>query len=340
MPIRQWLLKITACADELEEGLEGLQWPEGTMAAQKSWIGKSKGVLVTFDIADSASGMSFDAFTTRLDTLYGVTYVVLAPEHQLVPSLVVPTQALAVEGYLKDIEGLSDLDRTAGTKTRHGPKGVFLGSYALHPLTGERLPIWIADYVIGGYGTAAVMAVPAHDTRDFEFAKKYNLPIKQVIAPAGNNSIGDCTVPYCEEGQLVHCPDHVNHTSSTQARCTLLAALVAVNKGRSSISYKLRDWVFSRQRFWGEPIPIYYPVDMHDTSAQSDPRSGSAHTIRYDQPIPVAEEDLPLELPHMEDFSPGNDPQGCLARAVEWRYFERDGKWFARETNTMPQVRT
>jgi leucyl-tRNA synthetase len=320
----------------------------GTMAAQKSWIGKSEGTLVTFDVANSASGASFDAFTTRVDTLYGVTYVVLAPEHTLVPSLTTPNQQEVVSEYLKAIEGLSDLDRTAGSKTRHGPQGVFLGSFATHPLTGEKIPIFVADYVIGGYGTSAVMAVPAHDTRDYEFAKKYGLPIKQVIGSSGRHDDGTGDgggiLPYCDEGVLINCPQHVNSLSSLQAREVIVESLSAVNKGRRSISYKLRDWVFSRQRFWGEPIPIYYPVDMHnatDTGAQeADPRTGAAHTIRYDQPLPVPEEELPLELPEMEDFSPGNDPQGCLARATEWRYFERNGKWFARETNTMPQVRS
>lgn len=333
LPIRQWLLKITEYADELEKGLEGLAWPEGTVAAQRSWIGRSEGTLVTFDIASTTedSKQSFDAFTTRVDTLYGVTYVVLAPEHELVASLTTAAQKEAVSNFLVTVQGLSDLDRTAGTKE---PRGVFLGSHAIHPLTNERLPIWIADYVIGGYGTSAVMAVPAHDVRDFNFASKYGLSIKQVIESPSDTSTN---LPFTDDGVLVNSPEELNGATSLVSRDLIANSLEVAKKGSRSVSYKLRDWTFSRQRFWGEPIPIYFPVDMEDTNG--DPRLGSAHTIRYDKPIPVPEHELPLQLPEMDDFSPGNDPQGCLAKAVDWRYFMQDGKWFARETNTMPQVK-
>ena len=334
MPVRQWVLKITAFADELEEGLEGLQWPQGTLAAQKSWIGRSEGTLVSFDTQQGP----LEVFTTRADTLYGVTYVVLAPEHDKVAHLTTAAQQVEVDEYLAAVAGLSDLDRTVGSKTRQGPQGVFLGSYATHPITGEALPIWIADYVIGGYGTSAVMAVPAHDLRDFEFAKKYDLPIKYVIRPPdGDMSTTSTDSPYVQDGLLCNGGDAVNGLSSAAGREVICGMLQDNGKGRASVSYKLRDWTFSRQRFWGEPIPIYFPVELDDKN--TDPRDASSkHTIRYDKPHPVSAEELPLALPSLTDFSPGSDPQGCLARAVDWRYFQREGQWFARETNTMPQV--
>ena len=219
----------------------------------------------------------------------------------------------------------------------------------MHPLSGERVPIWIADYVLANYGTGAVMAVPAHDDRDFEFATRFQLPVKQVVSAPKANSGGvagahtgtdTAGLPYTDPGITINSGSGLNGLGTDDAKAAVVALLAEKSAGEGSVTYKLRDWVFSRQRYWGEPIPIYFPVDMHDPSDPSgDPRAGSAHTIRHDEPIPVADEDLPLRLPPMDNFQPGNDPQGCLARALDWRYFQKDGQWYARETNTMPQVR-
>lgn len=221
--------------------------------------------------------------------------------------------------------------------------GTFLGSYALHPLTHAPIQIWISDYVLSGYGTGAIMAVPAHDTRDLEFALENSLTVTPVVLPRDEiASQAECPRPYTGEGVLTNCPQRYeawNGLSSEEAKGKILQELIQLGRGQSKETYRLRDWVFSRQRYWGEPIPIYFPVEMAHGQHQ-DPRRGDAHTIRYDCPIPVSSEELPLRLPDMDDFSPKEegDPQGCLARAVEWRYFQRDGRWYARETNTMPQV--
>lgn len=333
IPLRQWLLKITDYANELERDLQGLKWPEGTMSAQKSWIGKSEGAKVRFPIVSPDRDLSshrIEVFTTRVDTLLGVTYVVIAPEHALLSKLTTNTQKQAVENYLALVSTRSDTDRIAESKT-----GVFLGSYVRHPLTEELLPIWVGDYVLGHYGTGAVMAVPAHDQRDYQFAILHELPIKTAILPSNNDQ---ASLPFLLEGILIGSNgfDHLNGLSSLEGKEQILSALQHRQLGEKSISYKLRDWVFSRQRYWGEPIPIYFPVDIDEGN---DPRLGHPHEIRYDQPIPVSYTELPLRLPDLTDFRPGDnpDPQGCLARALEWRYFQKGGKWFARETNTMPQ---
>jgi leucyl-tRNA synthetase len=337
IPLRQWLLKITDYANELERDLQGLQWPEGTMSAQRSWIGKSEGAKVRFPIVSPDRELSshhLEVFTTRVDTLLGVTYLVIAPEHSLLSKLTTDSQRQTVERYLELVSTRSDTDRIAESKS-----GVFLGSYVRHPLTEELLPIWVGDYVLGHYGTGAVMAVPAHDQRDYQFALLYSLPIKTAIQPSLDREDHQQALPFLLEGVLIgsHGFDHLTGLSSQEGKERILSVLSERQLGEKSISYKLRDWVFSRQRYWGEPIPIYFPVDI---SEGSDPRLGHPHKIRYDQPIPVACEDLPLRLPDLTDFRPGDnpDPQGCLARVLDWRYFQNeDGKWFARETNTMPQ---
>ena len=335
IPLRQWVLKITQYADQLEDGLDGLDWPAGTMTAQKSWIGKSIGCTIDF-VVDEVENKIITVFTTRPDTLQGVTYVTLAPEHPLVSTVTTSECKEAVEAYVQTTSSRSDLDRTSSkSKT-----GVFTGGYCRHPLTNEKIPIWIGDYVLGSYGTGAVMAVPAHDARDFDFAKQFHLDIKWVVEPiTDSDTVLNVDEAYTESGTTVNSGEF-DGLSTAEAQTAITKKLEDLGKGGAKITYKLRDWVFSRQRYWGEPIPIYFPVDFPDgvEPASQDPKEESCdHSIRFDQPIPVDEADLPLELPMMDDFKPGNDPAGCLARAKDWRYFQRDNKWFARETNTMPQ---
>jgi leucyl-tRNA synthetase len=263
----------------------------------------------------------------------GVTYVTLAPEHPLVDSITTPEQKNLVDKYVKETSARSDLDRTSSKEKT----GVFTGAYVFHPLSRERIPVWVGDYVLGSYGTGAVMAVPAHDTRDFEFATKFDLDIKWVVKPKDGEHNKD--EAFTDLGVSMNSGDF-NDLPTEDCKKAITSKLGQINKGGAQTTYKLRDWVFSRQRYWGEPIPIYFPVDFPDgvDARSQDPKDESCeHTIRYDQPIPLQEEDLPLELPYMLNFEPGDDPAGCLARAKDWRYFEKDGKWFARETNTMPQ---
>eukprot|EP01039_Chlorochromonas_danica_P004335 gene4335-4756_t len=339
-PLRQWVLKITDYADKLEQDLSLMQWPEGTLVAQKAWIGRSEGATIRFPVQGSSGRHEVEVFTTRPDTLMGVTYVVLAPDHPLVDELTAPEQRDAVATYQAAVARKSDLERTSVGKEK-GKTGVPLGANVLHPLTGEPVPIWIADYVLAGYGSGAVMAVPAHDERDFQFAQTFNLPVKEVIrsssATAADAAGEGSRLPYTGEGHLVHSGPGLDGLSSSEARKAMVDLLQQHGRGIAQVSYKLRDWVFSRQRYWGEPIPIYFPVDILTEDGQGSPVDGVPHRIRYDQPIAVEEKDLPLPLPEMTDFHPGNDPQGCLARALHWRFFQKDGRWFARETNTMPQ---
>ncbi|MGK3742688.1 MAG: leucyl-tRNA synthetase [Bacillariaceae sp.] len=263
----------------------------------------------------------------------GVTYVTLAPEHPLVSSITTSEQKETVDSYVKKTSSRSDMDRTSSKEKT----GVFTGGYVTHPVSGDRVPVWVGDYVLGSYGTGAVMAVPAHDTRDFEFAQKFDLDIKWVVKPKDGEFSKE--VAFIEPGVAMNSGDF-DGLSTDECKKAVTSKLEEIKKGGSQITYKLRDWVFSRQRYWGEPIPIYFPVDFPedvDPLSQDLINEECEHTIRYDQPIPVEEADLPLELPYMKNFEPGDDPAGCLARAKDWRYFEKDGKWFARETNTMPQ---
>lgn len=334
VPLRQWVLKITDYADRLEAGLEGLDWPAGTLTAQKQWIGKSEGTRIDFAVDGSDAEEKITVFTTRADTLMGVTYVTLAPEHPLVSEVTTADQQAEVESYVKETSSRSDLDRTAAKEKT----GVFTGGYALHPLTGEKVPIWIGDYVLGSYGTGAVMAVPAHDSRDYEFAQKFGLDIKWVIKPT--NGEGHTKEEALTDPGICENSGEFDGLSTDEAKKAITDKLEQENKGGAQITYKLRDWVFSRQRYWGEPIPVYFPVDFPngiDPSTQDPKDETCEFTIRFDQPIAVEEKDLPLQLPIMDDFQPGDDPAGCLARAKDWRFFEKNGKWFARETNTMPQ---
>lgn len=337
IPLRQWQLKITEYASRLEEGLKDLDWPQGTLVAQKQWIGRSEGCHIDFKV-DSINGADGDldetitVFTTRPDTIMGVTYVTLAPEHPLISKILStsPSNAPQIQEYIQITSSKSDLERTANKEKT----GCFTGVYASHPLTGEAIPIWISDYVLSTYGTGAVMAVPCHDERDFEFADIYGLE-KKVVIDGDAEEEGAFT----GEGTLVNSGEFDGLTSK-KAKEAIADKLEEMKCGKAVTTFKLRDWVFSRQRYWGEPIPIYFPVELADGV---DPNTVDLrvddvdHTINFNKPIPVDEADLPLELPQMDDFKPGTDPAGCLARAKEWRYFQKDDKWYARETNTMPQ---
>ncbi|HVJ93526.1 MAG TPA: leucine--tRNA ligase [Labilithrix sp.] len=334
LKIRQWSLKITAYADRLLEGLESLDWPE-TKAKQAHWIGRSEGANVEFGV-DGHPDASITVFTTRVDTLPGATYVVLAPEHPLALQIATPEHAAEVKRYADEANQKSDVIRADVTRAK---TGVPTGAFAVNPINGDKVPVWVGDYVIGSYGTGAVMAVPAHDERDHAFAVKYGLPIVRVVAKADGTEVDVTKAAFCDDG--VANEDAVKRSKapiekgmpSERVRRTIIDWLTAQGKGSSKITYKLRDWVFSRQRYWGEPIPIYFPV-----TCDGDPRKpGAKYEIHYETPIPLEETELPLLLPDLEDFKPGSDPAGPLARALEWRFFERDGKWFARETNTMPQ---
>lgn len=263
----------------------------------------------------------------------GVTYVTLAPEHPLISSITIPEQKDAVDSYVRETSSRSDMDRTSSKEKT----GVFTGGHVIHPVSGDRVPVWVGDYVLGSYGTGAVMAVPAHDSRDFEFAQTFNLDIKWVVKPIDEDI--DKDVAFTDPGVAVNSGDF-DGLSTDECKTAVMTKLEEIKKGGSQITYKLRDWVFSRQRYWGEPIPIYFPVDFPqnvDPSSQDPKEDNCEHTIRYDKPIPVDEADLPLELPYMKNFEPGDDPAGCLARAKDWRYFQKDNLWYARETNTMPQ---
>ena len=277
---------------------------------------------------------NISVFTTRADTLMGVTYITLAPEHPLVSTVTTDSKKMEVDTYVQQTSSRSDLDRTSAKEKT----GVWTGGHAIHPLSGEKVPIWVGDYVLGSYGTGAVMAVPGHDVRDYEFATKYGLEIKWVVE-SGTGVWNRDEGAFTGQGVTIGSGEF-DGLSTVDAKEAVAAKLTELGKGRNQITYKLRDWVFSRQRYWGEPIPIYFPVDFPEgvDPMTADPKLDSCeHTIRFDQSIAVAEEDLPLKLPEMEDFQPGTDPAGCLARARDWRYFQKDGKWFARETNTMPQ---
>ena len=329
-PLRQWVLGITQYADRLDADLDGLDWPE-TREKQRHWIGRSVGAEIQFAVEGHA-GASIHVFTTRPDTLHGVTYVVVAPEHPLALTLATAECMGAVRSYVESAKNRSDRDRSDASKSK---SGVATGAFAVNPLTGARVPVWVGDYVLGSYGTGAVMAVPAHDERDHAFAKTYRLPVVQVVGNAKGVAV-DCTEKaLTDDGVAVGLSQYgiKDGTPSPEVRAYVVAELVAKGVGKARTTYRLRDWVFSRQRYWGEPIPVYFPVQC-----AGDPRvDGAEYIILHDRPIAVAYSELPLRLPELEDFKPGDDPRGPLARARDWRFFQRDGQWFARETNTMPQ---
>ena len=336
LKIRQWSLRITQYADRLLAGLEDLDWPE-TKGKQAHWIGRSEGANVDFEVV-GVPGAKITVFTTRVDTLAGATYVVLAPEHPLASTICSADHAIAVKAYSDIANAKSDIVRSDAGREK---TGVSTGAFAINPINGEKVPVFVADYVIGGYGTGAVMAVPAHDERDHAFAVKYGLPILRVVdnAKAGSAAVDIEKEAFTDDGVAGEAAVARSKAPiekgmpSEQVRRVVTDWLTAQTAGSSKVTYKLRDWVFSRQRYWGEPFPIYFPV-----TCEGDPRvPGAKFEIHYDQPIPVDESELPLLLPDLEDFKPGTDPAGPLARAVDWRFFQKEGVWFARETNTMPQ---
>jgi len=307
-PMRQWMLKITEYAERLLEDLEELDWSESIKEMQRNWIGKSSGAEVEFAI--DGTDKTLRVFTTRPDTLFGATYCVMAPEHEWVDEITTPEQRAAVEAYKEQAARKSDLERTDLAKDK---TGVFTGAYAINPVNGKKVPIWIADYVLAGYGTGAIMAVPAHDQRDWEFAMKFGLPIIEVIEG------GDVTkAAYTGDGKHVR-SDFLDGLNNEQAIAKMIEWLEANGKGRGKVTYKLRDWLFSRQRYWGEPIPILHLEDG---------------TMK-----PLSEDDLPLLLPDVDEIHPSGTGESPLANVTEWvnTIDPETGMKARRETNTMPQ---
>ncbi len=330
-PLRQWMLRITKYAQRLIDELDTLDWPEGIKLLQKNWIGRSEGAEVKFQI----DGHTVTVFTTRPDTLFGATYMVLAPEHPFVPEITTAEQKEAVEAYQKSCATKSDLDRGDLNKDK---SGVFTGAYATNPVNGEQIPVWIADYVMMGYGTGAIMAVPAHDERDYEFATKFKLPIRQVVAIdrmisaeasfdqqgdpsfSSNPTISINGKTYFEVRGMATCDPGIAINSgfldglpTAEAKAKMIDWLESSGKGKRRIQYKLRDWLFSRQRYWGEPFPIVW-------------KDGRHHGI--------SESDLPLLAPPLDDYKPSGSPEPLLSKATDWVNLP-DGS--TRETNTMPQ---
>ena len=329
IPLRQWMLRITAYADRLLGDLELLDWSAGIKKLQADWIGKSTGAEVDFRIVkqDQASCPEelIRVYTTRPDTLFGATYLVVAPEHPLVAKITPDAYAAQVKEYCEAASFKSDRDRTEADKQK---TGVFTGAYAINPTTQQPIPIWVADYVLGNYGTGAIMAVPAHDVRDHEFALKYRLPIVQVVEPLDATleeleKIRSGEICFAGEGIAVSSGE-LDGLRTKDAKAKVIASLEQQGLGRQAVNYKLRDWLFSRQRFWGEPFPI-----LHELGPDGTPNG----QIRA---VPVA--DLPVDLPHLEDYKPHGRPEPPLGKAdASWLYVELDGKKYRRETNTMPQ---
>lgn len=308
-PMRQWMMKITAYADRLITDLDDLDWPESLKEMQRNWIGCSEGANVKFTIEGSEE--TFTVFTTRPDTLFGSTYAVLAPEHALVAKITTPEQMDAVNAYIEKVATKSDLERTELAKEK---TGAFTGAYAINPVSGEKMPIWIADYVLATYGTGAIMAVPAHDDRDHEFARTFNLPIVEVVK--GGEDVQ--AAPYTGDGEHVNSA-FLNGLNKEDAMEKMIDWLTTTKAGEKQISYRLRDWNFSRQRYWGEPIPIIHWED------------GTMGTV------PV--EELPLTLPKTKNIKPSGTGESPLANIEEWVSITHPetGMKGRRETNTMPQ---
>ena len=307
--IRQWMLRITAYADKLLEGLDKLDWPESVKVMQRNWIGRSEGAAVFFTV--ESTGDKLEVYTTRCDTLFGATYMVIAPEHPLVGKLTTPEQKEEVEKYLDEVKHKSDLERTDLAKEK---TGVFSGSYAINPVNGKKIPIWIADYVLISYGTGAIMAVPAHDTRDWEFAKKFNLPIIEVL----KGKVDVQKEAWTEDGIHVN-SEWLDGLNKEDAINKMLEFLEKNGYGHKAVNYKLRDWVFSRQRYWGEPIPLIHC-----------PHCGT---------VLVPENELPLTLPEVDKYEPTGTGESPLANVESWVNCKcpKCGADAKRETNTMPQ---
>ena len=315
-PMKQWMLKITEYADRLLEDLDELDWPDSIKEMQRNWIGKSEGAQLAFAVDGMGGDAKLEVYTTRPDTLFGATYLVVAPEHDMINALAKGEQKDAVAAYVDAASRKSDLERTELSKEK---TGVFTGSYAVHPLTGAKLPIWVADYVLGSYGTGSIMAVPAHDERDYDFAKAFDLPIIEVVAkPEGVDGV------YAGGGKMINSASgaiDVNGLDNVEAGAKITAYLDKNGIGQKKTNYKLRDWLFARQRYWGEPFPVVFPEDEPNLA------------------VPVPESELPLKLPETDNFKPSGSGEGPLANCEDWvrTVDPRTGKPARRETNTMPQ---
>ncbi|MBI6072413.1 leucine--tRNA ligase [Clostridium perfringens] len=304
--LTQWFFKITDYADELLDKLDGLDWPEKTVSMQKHWIGRSTGSQVNFKVKDS--DLNFDVFTTRVDTLCGVSYVVLAPENPLVDEIVSAEQKEAVENYKEEAKKQSDIERQSISREK---TGVFTGAYAIHPLTGKEVPIWVGDYVLATYGTGAVMAVPAHDERDFAFAEKFNLPINRVIEAKDGS---ETNLPFCEHGILVNSGEFDGLTTD-EAKEKIVEKLASMGLGEKKVNFRLRDWLVSRQRYWGAPIPVVYCEECGI--------------------VPVPESQLPVELPYDVEFAPDGKSPLAKSEAFVNTTCPHCGKPARRETDTL-----
>ena len=301
-PMRQWVLKITKYAEKLLDGLNLIDWPESLKSIQRKWIGKSIGALINFKTTQNCD---LQVFTTRPDTLFGATYLAIAPDHEDTYKFVTPGNKEKCSQYIIDAKSKSELERKSDTKIQ---TGVFSGSYAFHPITNQKMPIYICDYILKDYATGSIMAVPAHDERDFKFATKYKLPIIKVI------DVADDKLPYIGDGKHIN-SDFLNGLDNKEAKSKMIEYLVKNKLGKEHITYKMKDWLFSRQRYWGEPFPIIFD------------ENNKPHLVK----------DLPLLLPPCEDYKPSNDGRSPLAKLTDWINVEIDGKHYVRETNTMPQ---
>ena len=314
VPMLQWMLKITEYADRLLDGLDDLDWPDSVKELQRNWIGRSEGAEVIFKLPSIEKEIT--VFTTRPDTLFGATYMVLSPEHSLVKELTSPDKLKEVTDYIEKASRKSELDRTELAKEK---SGVYLGADAINPANEQEIPIWISDYVLMSYGTGAIMAVPGHDQRDWEFAKSFELPIVEVVS---GGKINEEAFVDNVDGILVNSSTQDNSFSLNDLKVPDAIKMISdwleeTGKGRSAVNYKLRDWLFSRQRYWGEPIPI-----LHDSD---------------DNTVPVSEEELPVNLPQVESYQPTGTGESPLAKVSSWVEVNEGGKTYLRETNTMPQ---
>ena len=321
-PMKQWMLKITAYGDRLLNDLDDLDWPESIKEMQRNWIGRSEGAQLAFEVPGADAKEKLEVYTTRPDTLFGATYLVVAPEHPLLETLTTADREAEVAAYVAKATRKSDLERTELAKEK---TGVFTGSFAKHPLTGDDVPVWVADYVLGTYGTGAIMAVPAHDDRDKEFAETFDLPVVEVVEmpEKEKKKAGKKKGAYSGGGVMVNSACDaidVNGLDSAEAGAKITAFLEANEMGAAKVNFKLRDWLFARQRYWGEPFPVVYA-------------EGS------DEPVPVPLSDLPLVLPETDDFKPSGSGEGPLANVADWVNTTDpvSGGPARRETNTMPQ---